>query len=73
MIQQKCVTLGDKILGEKAKAKEDLTKQSLKLTSKINESANELNQSIMQARKEIEKLKNDLTDILESKHEQVLH
>lgn len=38
----------------------------------MNESVSDLNSTVLVARKEIEKLKNDLTDILELKHESVL-
>ena len=49
-----------------------MDKQHDKIMVKMNENVQELNNTVLFARKEIEKLKNDLTDILEIKHEAVL-
>ena len=45
--------------------KGELDKATVKLTDNVNENNVELNETIKAARKEIERLKGDLTDILE--------
>lgn len=65
MILEKSNKSDEKIQGLKLKMKEEIEKQYNKVSLKINSSSNELNQTVMVVRKEIDKLKNDLTDILE--------
>lgn len=73
MILEKSNNTDEKVKSLKIKMKNEIEKQYNKVSLKISNSANELNQTVMVVRKEIDKLKNDLTDILEAKHEAVLH
>lgn len=65
MIQGKCETLNGKILSVRDLFRGELEKATEKLSNNVNENNMELNETIRLARKEIERLKGDLTDILE--------